>query len=227
MFRRFISIISKLDTGVVFRKKHLQVLLFLACLLALAFAVLSWLVFNNFLVDFDAAVEASISTWSFKGLHTYFDFVTDSKTIVVTTLIAVIILYIKKQTRLAVFIILATGGSWVISLGFKFLFQRVRPGVELDDYIFSYPSGHATLSVCLYGALIFIANKFTRNFWIRLLLNSGLTLFILSIGLSRVYFGFHYPTDVLAGWFMGGSYLLFLIAGYHMAIFLLDYYKKQ
>ena len=230
MVKRFISIISKLDNGVIFRKKQFQFQfqfpLFLAFVLALAFIILSWLVFNNFLVDFDANVEASISTWSFKGLHTYFDFVTDSKTIVATTLIAVIILYLKKQARLAVFLILATAGGWAMSLGFKFLFQRVRPGVEPDDNIFSYPSGHATISICLYGALIFIANRFITNPWVKLLLNTSLALFILSIGLSRVYFGFHYPTDVLAGWFMGGSYLLFLIAGYNLVTASLDYYEK-
>ena len=211
------DIIAKLETSAIIQKKHLKLLLVIAAVLALAYAVLSWLVFNNYLTGFDAVVEETISAWSFKGLHTYFDFVTDSRTIVGTTMLVVAILVLRKQVRLAAFIIMATGGSWLLSLMFKFMFERVRPGVDIDDDIFDYPSGHATLAICLYGALIFITTEFVRTRWVRLLINTGLTLFIISIGLSRVYFGYHYPTDVLAGWFMGGSYLLFLITGYHLS----------
>lgn len=213
-------IIAKLEAGAfsqLSQKKRLKLLLITASLLALAYAGLSWLVFNNCLTGFDAAVEEAISTWSFKGLHTYFDFVTDSRTIVGTTMLAVASLFLRKRVRLAAFIILATGGSWLLSLLFKFMFQRVRPGVDIDDDIFAYPSGHATLAICLYGALIFITNEFVRTRWVKLLINTSLALFIISIGLSRVYFGYHYPTDVLAGWLMGGSYLLFLIIGYHLS----------
>ena len=217
MLTKLRHIIAKVDASAIIQKKRLNILLVIAGLLALAYAGLSWLVFNNYLTDFDATVEADIGTWSFKGLHTYFDFATDSRTIIVTTLLVVLALYFKRARGLALFIILATGGSWLLSMLFKFSFQRVRPGVEIDDYIFSYPSGHATLAICLYGSLIFITTEFVRNRWLKFIINAGLTFFILSIGLSRVYFGFHYPTDVLAGWLMGGSYLLFLITGYHIS----------
>ena len=78
------------------------------------------------------------------------------------------------------------------------------------------------------GVVIFVTRALLEKNGVdaMFLLWANLFLFILSIGLSRVYFGFHYPTDVLAGWFMGGSYLLFLIAGYNLVTASLDYYEK-
>lgn len=101
-----------------------------------------------------------------------------------------------------------------VGSGLKLLFERARP---LTDYAanmhiktFSFPSGHASGSMIAYGLLAYIAlMKLPQpyNYFV------SIPLFILPflIGLSRVYLGAHFPSDVLAGWLLGGVMLLIVI----------------
>jgi undecaprenyl-diphosphatase len=94
---------------------------------------------------------------------------------------------------------------------FKNLFQRHRPSEPLVQGItnYSFPSGHAMMSIAFYGLLILLCAFHVKNRWIKKVLIAILLLFIIVIGFSRIYLRVHYTTDVLAGFSFGLAWLLF------------------
>src|SRR3989344_7490879 len=107
---------------------------------------------------------------------------------------------------------------WVSVVGgelFTFLVKLVlpRPRPELAYYLengFSFPSGHATIAVAFYGFLIYIFFKEAKNFGQKASVIFGGLIIILTIGLSRLYLGVHYLSDIGGGYLMG---LLGLVIG--------------
>lgn len=108
-----------------------------------------------------------------------------------------------RSRRAAAGVLVCVGGAYLLSVVCKLLVQRERPhlwAVLTPETDFSYPSGHALLSLSTVVTLVWIVwHTPTRV----LTLSLG-GLFVLLVGLSRVYLGVHYPSDVLAGWLLAG-----------------------
>src|SRR5215207_8880175 len=121
---------------------------------------------------------------------------------VVLPLLTVAVLFFLKGWRLsAVLLLVSTAGGVFLTTVLKAVFQRARPGLVDSGYtasFYSFPSGHATVAVGFYGALTLILAYRLRGFW-RWAVATGGVLLVLLIGISRLYLGVHYPTDVLAG----------------------------
>ena len=102
----------------------------------------------------------------------------------------------------------------IINQVLKFIVQRPRPTdfKLIDESGYSFPSGHAMISVAFYGYLIFLIYKYTKNKIIKFLLISLLVILIIIIGVSRIYLGVHYTSDVLAGFLISLSYLIMYIS---------------
>ncbi|MBA3674225.1 MAG: phosphatase PAP2 family protein, partial [Chitinophagaceae bacterium] len=100
--------------------------------------------------------------------------------------------------------------SLVLMLGLKNFFQRDRPLTPLFEAArgYSFPSGHATMSITFYGLLIFLVWLNIKNIWLKWLFTILLALLIAFIGISRVYLRVHYTSDVLAGFSIGLMWLL-------------------
>jgi membrane-associated phospholipid phosphatase len=97
------------------------------------------------------------------------------------------------------FWILAVGGAAALNVAAKYAFGRVRPELWMSiapETTYSFPSGHAMGSMALVASLVVLAWP-TRWRWPAII---GGGLFALVVGLSRVYLGVHYPSDILAGW---------------------------
>ena len=92
----------------------------------------------------------------------------------------------------------------------KALIRRVRPDNEyVRNMIFqtySFPSGHAYSSFLVFGFLVFLAWRYMKPSY-KLPVISGLVLSIILVGLSRVYLGAHFPSDVVAGWLLAAAIL--------------------
>lgn len=93
----------------------------------------------------------------------------------------------------------------------KLLFQRERPTLEhlVSESSFSFPSGHSVTSMVVFGTLIFILPVLIKNQAIRYSLQALLGFMILLMGISRVYLGVHYPSDVIGGFLLGSSWVIF------------------
>ncbi|MFO8084924.1 MAG: phosphatase PAP2 family protein [Desulfobacterales bacterium] len=114
------------------------------------------------------------------------------------------------------FAVLAVG-TWVCNF-LKVLFSRPRPDIEHMVYVasYSFPSGHAMLSASVYLTLAILLVHMETRRQIKIYLLSLAVLMTLLVGLSRIYLGVHYLTDVLAGWLAGTAWALIclLIAQY-------------
>ncbi|MGE5294339.1 MAG: phosphatase PAP2 family protein [Solirubrobacterales bacterium] len=115
-------------------------------------------------------------------------------------------LLMGKRYRMLAFLTVATVGGVVVSLLLKNAFARPRPEFSSGaSYVMtaSFPSGHSMLSAIVYLTLgVLLARTSTRYRHKVYFIAVALTVSLL-VGLSRVYLGVHYPTDVLAGWSFG------------------------
>lgn len=118
-----------------------------------------------------------------------------------------LILYFRKETwkyLLALNLFNITALSQIL----KYIFARERPDPLLRDG-YSFPSAHTMLAMAFFGFLIYIINaKTTWSKGIKIIISSLLGLLILLVGISRVYLGYHFASDVIAGILIAFAYLL-------------------
>ena len=110
-----------------------------------------------------------------------------------------ILLVVNHKHRHAMFWVFAVGGATVLNLLAKQVFARARPDLWisiLPEPTFSFPSGHAMQSMAVACGLVALVWT-TRWRWPVMILAA---VFVPVVGLSRIYLGVHYPSDILAGW---------------------------
>lgn len=126
--------------------------------------------------------------------------------------VLVLALALTRRLREGLFAGIAIIGSALLNLGAKQLFARERPTLWesiAPESTFSFPSGHAMGSITLAMVLVLLAWHTRWRWWVTL----PMAAFVAMVGLSRVYLGVHYPSDILAGWAVAiawtvGAYLL-------------------
>jgi undecaprenyl-diphosphatase len=166
---------------------------------------------------FDSLVRDAIhrqASPNLTQLALLFSFVGSAWIWIPATVLAIGVLWFGARRKAALAVLASMAGAVVLDNGLKLLFHRARPlgFFAADPRTYSFPSGHALFAACLYGALVAIlAAGIHRPMW-RAAIWAGALLMILSIGLSRIYLGVHYPTDVLAGYLVGGAWLALLRA---------------
>lgn len=119
-----------------------------------------------------------------------------------------IILLLFRNTRLAYGVPLSIGSLFVslANKGIKALVLRPRPDEAMfliEQGGWSFPSGHAITSMFFFGMLIWLIRRNVVNLRLANILTALFAIPMILIGVSRVYLGVHYPTDVLAGWSLG------------------------
>lgn len=130
--------------------------------------------------------------------------------IIFAFLILAIFLFRKRAKKAAAAVFLTLIGSGALIFIFKGLFNRERPfGCPFERDCFSFPSGHATIAFYFYGMLFNLSTRFikVRKRYV-FLLGGILALLVFLIALSRIYLGYHFLTDVLGGFLLGGIFLL-------------------
>lgn len=131
-------------------------------------------------------------------------------------LLAAAVLWAMRLRRDAALLILGIGGAGVLDIALKLHFKRLRPDVPwafVSEHSFSFPSGHSVGAVVLYGMLTYLAWSHLRALWQQVAVIVAALLLVIGIGLSRVYLGVHFPTDIAAGYAVGLIWLAPLIAG--------------
>ena len=120
---------------------------------------------------------------------------------------------IRKKYRSAAWLAVAAGGSVILDVSLKLSFHRPRPMpfVGMAPTSYSFPSGHSLSSLCFYGVLAGLLCARIRNPALRKAIWIAAALLVLAIGISRIYLGVHYPTDVIAGYIAAGAWVSSLL----------------
>ncbi|TMJ20137.1 MAG: phosphatase PAP2 family protein [Alphaproteobacteria bacterium] len=120
-------------------------------------------------------------------------------------------LLISRRHRTALFVLLATGGGTTAAKLLKLLYDRPRPGLVphlVDVSTASFPSGHSADSAIVYLTIAALLARTVPQRALRLYILGAAGLLVLLIGVSRVYLGVHWPSDVVAGWAFGAAWAL-------------------
>ena len=129
-------------------------------------------------------------------------------------IILTIVLFIAiKNKRIAVSIVINLIVITILNNLLKIIFLRPRPNVNnlILESGYSFPSGHSSTGMAFYGYLIYLIYKYVNNKKIKISLIIFLSLVIVAIGLSRIYLGVHYASDVLGGFLLAIVYLIIFI----------------
>jgi undecaprenyl-diphosphatase len=136
--------------------------------------------------------------------------------VAVAALGVAIVLSVRKCWYQLFAIVLAVGGGSLLNVLLKHFFHRQRPVLEnplVTLTSFGFPSGHTMGATLFYGVLALFVAQSVRAWWLRVLAWSLASVAVLLIGLSRIYLGAHYLTDVLGAFAVGLAWLAFSWTG--------------
>lgn len=194
-------------------KKNLKWVVLFICLVG--FLALTEDVFNKEIMQGDIIGYKMISTFLISDFVTPIaKFITNFGGAIFLSIatIALLLLIKNKKIGLSIFsnIVIIT----ILNQLLKRILRRPRPTefriVEETGY--SFPSGHSMVSMAFYGYLIYLVYRYIKNKYIKWSLIVLLSILICLIGISRIYLGVHYTSDVLGGFLLSISYLVVYIS---------------
>jgi membrane-associated phospholipid phosphatase len=166
---------------------------------------------------FDTQITDYVTSFRNPQLNKFFQFITDLGDVyayMVATSIAAVFFFFKLRNKWFVFQLL---GVLVLSalanIALKRAFNRARPTIEHMVVVksLSYPSGHAMSAMAFYGFLTYLIFQIKMPNWLRAVLSTVFIFLIFSIGISRIYLGVHFPSDVAGGFIAGLIWVAFCV----------------
>ena len=176
----------------------------------LLFVILGYVVkfYPEQLIPFDSSIQIAIRGDLPAILTTIFREITrliDLPIVISWAILLTAIFYLKKWKSESLLVAgnLSLAGILIVSL--KHLYQRPRPEILhlVEEKGFSFPSGHSLAVTLLIGSLIIIVGQRVKDRTVKLILQILLGIYLVSVIISRVYLGVHYPSDVLASLCLG------------------------
>lgn len=184
----------------------------LICFISLIlFLVITESVFNNEIMKADTIGYNIVSNLISDKLTPLVKVVTWFGSATCLILLTVILFIIIKNKKAGLLIGTNLVIISILNQTLKSLLQRPRPtGFRIiNETGYSFPSGHSMISMAFYGFLIYLIYKNIKNKCLKFTLIISLFILIISIGLSRIYLGVHYTSDVFAGFLLSIAYLIF------------------
>lgn len=193
-------------------------------LISLAIAVLAiflfaWLAENvarQRTLVFDSSVRAAVHAYASPALTRLMFAISflGSGGLIASALLAFALFRQVKWRRAAIWLVVTLAGALVLDLTLKFAFHRARPVPFFGPVprTYSFPSGHSLFSFCFYGVLAGLLARRAQSTSLRVSIWLAAALLVLAIGLSRIYLGVHYPSDVLAGYLAGAIWVATMLA---------------
>ena len=196
-----------------FIKKNLKWVVLFICLVG--FLALAEDVFNKEIMNGDIIGYKLISTFLISDFVTPIaKFITNFGGAIFLSIATVMLFLLIKNKKIGLSIISNIVIITVLNQLLKRILQRPRPTefrlVEEKGY--SFPSGHSMVSMAFYGYLIYLIYRYIKNKYVKWTLITILNILICLIGISRIYLGVHYTSDVLGGFLLSISYLVIYIS---------------
>lgn len=181
----------------------------------IGFLALAEDVFNKEIMNGDIIGYKFISTFLISDFATPIaKFITNFGGAIFIAVVAIFLAIIIKNKKIAISIlanlVIITGLNQLL----KRILQRARPTEYriIQETGYSFPSGHSMISMAFYGYLIYLIYRYIKNKYIKWSLIVLLSILICLIGISRIYLGVHYTSDVLGGFLLSISYLVVYIS---------------
>ena len=184
-----------------------------------ALLLLAWLANEVFAGDaarFDAAARAQLHTWASPPL---------TRAMTAISFLGFEFLYLAVPAALVTFLLLhwRRGAGWLaitmagailLDVTLKLAFHRTRPvpWFGTPPHSYSFPSGHALVSLCFYGVLAGLITARIRSVPLRVACWMAAALLVAAIGASRIYLGVHYASDVIAGYLTAAMWVGAVVA---------------
>ena len=194
-------------------KKNLKWVVLFICLVG--FLALAEDVFNKEIMNGDIIGYKLISTFLISDFVTPIaKFITNFGGAIFLSIATVMLFLLIKNKKIGLSIISNIVIITILNQLLKRILQRPRPTefriVEETGY--SFPSGHSMVSMAFYGYLIYLIYRYIKNKYVKWTLITILSILICLIGISRIYLGVHYTSDVLGGFLLSISYLVIYIS---------------
>lgn len=140
-------------------------------------------------------------------------FLASKEFIILMCLIFILISLIKRKYQTSFLIILNIVISLLLNQTFKAIIRRERPFelMIVNESGYSFPSGHSMTALIFYGYFIYLTWESNLKKISKILITILNIILILLVGISRIYLGVHYPTDVIGAYFLGLFYLILYI----------------
>lgn len=134
--------------------------------------------------------------------------------LIIAAVVACLIFLRLRWHRAILWLAISLAGATVLDLVLKYGFHRARPTPFFGDmpYTYSFPSGHSLISFCFYGVLAGLITARISSRPIRIAIWTCSILIVLAIGISRIYLGVHYPSDVIAGFLAATLWVSSMVA---------------
>lgn len=181
----------------------------------IGFLALAEDVFNKEIMNGDILGYKFISTFLISDFATPIaKFITNFGGAIFIAMVAIFLAIIIKNKKIGISIFV----NLVIITGLNQLLKRILHRPRPTEYRiiqetgYSFPSGHSMISMAFYGYLIYLIYKHVKNKYIKWISISLLSILICLIGISRIYLGVHYTSDVLGGFLISISYLVIYIS---------------
>lgn len=189
-------------------KNKIKGIIFL--ILIILFTLIAYLIKIDKIYIFDDFIYNLLSKIMCIPLTNFFKIVTNFANYIVVIILCILSFIFIKNKWYGVIISIDAINSTVINKILKSIFVRPRPEILrlVKEGGYSFPSGHAMASFSFYGFIIYLVYKSNIDIKYKRIIYIFLTLTILLIGISRIYLGVHYASDILAGYIMAGIHLI-------------------
>lgn len=190
-------------------RKNVQWIVLLVCLvifLIIAEKVYSKEIMEADIIGYNFISETLISN-SFTPIA---KFITNFGGAIWLLLLIILSLIVFKNKKIKIALVLNLIIATALNFILKNIVQRPRPTEFriIEETGYSFPSGHSMVSMAFYGYLIYLTYKYIKNKYLKFGIITLLSLLIISIGISRIYLGVHYTSDVIAGFLISIAYLI-------------------
>ena len=194
-------------------KKNLKWVVLFICLVG--FLALAEDVFNKEIMNGDIIGYKLISTFLISDFVTPIaKFITNFGGAIFLSIATVMLFLLIKNKKIGLSIISNIVIITILNQLLKRILQRPRPTEFriIEETGYSFPSGHSMVSMAFYGYLIYLIYRYIKNKYVKWTLITILSILICLIGISRIYLGVHYTSDVLGGFLLSISYLVVYIS---------------
>lgn len=193
--------------------KNLKWIILFICLIG--FLALAEDVFNKEIMNGDIIGYKFISTYLISDFATPIaKFITNFGGAIFLIILTILLIVVLKNKKVGLSICINLVVVTILNQLLKRLLQRPRPTEFriIEETGYSFPSGHSMVSMAFYGYLIYLIYRFVKNKYLKWISIVLLSLLICLIGISRIYLGVHYTSDVLGGFLISISYLVIYIS---------------